>query len=110
MLSGMTTSEAITEVVFGTTRLPRERAGAKDLPRLTRGHWGIENGPRDVRDVTLGGDGSRTRKGPAPQVMTVLRNILIFLFKKWGHKSAPAATRHHVRHPEKCPRPLSSPT
>jgi hypothetical protein len=32
-----------TEVVMGITSLPRERAGAKKLLALTRGHWGIEN-------------------------------------------------------------------
>ncbi|MGI8446562.1 MAG: hypothetical protein ACR2MP_05110 [Streptosporangiaceae bacterium] len=31
-----------TEVVLGITSLPRERGGAKELLRLTRGHWGIE--------------------------------------------------------------------
>ena len=66
------------EVVFGITSLPRERAGAGELLRLTRSHWGIENGLHGVRDGTLREDAGRIRKGSAPQVMAILRNITIF--------------------------------
>ena len=37
------------EVLFGITSLLRERAGARDLLHLTRGHWGIDNGLHGVR-------------------------------------------------------------
>jgi hypothetical protein len=37
-----TGEEVHTEVVLGIASLPRERAGAKELLGLTRGHWGIE--------------------------------------------------------------------
>ncbi|MGZ3355792.1 MAG: ISAs1 family transposase, partial [Isosphaeraceae bacterium] len=48
------TSEKVeTEVVHGIASLPRERAGARELLHLTRGHWGIENGLHGVRDGTL---------------------------------------------------------
>ncbi|MBV8129799.1 MAG: ISAs1 family transposase [Planctomycetaceae bacterium] len=84
-----------TEVVFGITSLLPERAGVKGLLGLTRGHWGIENGLHGVRDGTLREDASRIRKGSGPEVMAALRNIVIFLFKRFGHKSAAAATRHY---------------
>ena len=45
--------------------------------QLTRGHWGIENKLHYKRDVTLGEDASRVRKGVAPQVMAALRNSVI---------------------------------
>jgi hypothetical protein len=98
-----------TEVLFGITSRPRERAGAKDLLGVTRGHWGIENGLHGVRDGTLREDASRIRKGSATQVMAGLRNIAIFLFKRLGHKSAAAATRYYVCHPEKSLEVLSTP-
>jgi predicted transposase YbfD/YdcC len=98
-----------TEVVYGITSLPRERAGAKQLLALVRGHWGIENGLHGVRDGTLREDASRIRKGSAPQVMAGLRNIIVFLFGRLGHKSAAAATRHYVCHPEKSVALLSTP-
>ena len=83
-----------TEVVLGITSVPRERAGAKELLALTRGHWGIENGLHGVRDGTLREDASRIRKGSATQVMAVVRNVVIFLFNRHGYKNAAAATRH----------------
>jgi predicted transposase YbfD/YdcC len=98
-----------TEVVYGITSLPRERAGAKELLALVRGHWGIENGLHGVRDGTLREDASRIRKGSAPQVMAGLRNIIVFLFDRLGHKSAAAATRHYVCQPEKAVALLSTP-
>jgi predicted transposase YbfD/YdcC len=105
-----TTREKVeTEVVFGITSLPRERAGAKELLELTRGHWGIENGLHGVRDGTLREDASRIRKGSGPEVMAALRNIVIFVFKRLGHTSAAAATRHYVCNPQKSLAVLSTP-
>ena len=65
------------ETVYGITRLSVEQADASRLLALTRGHWGIENGLHHKRDVTLGEDASRVRRGAAPQVMAALRNSLI---------------------------------
>ncbi len=67
------------EVVYGITSLSRERADAARLLGLVREHWGIENGAHYRRDVTLGEDLSRVRKGSAPQVMAALRNTVIHL-------------------------------
>jgi hypothetical protein len=96
-------------VVEGIASLPRQRAGAQELLGLTRGHWGIENGLHGVRDGTLREDASRIRKGTATETMAILRNIVIFLFKRLGHKNAAAATRHYVCHPEKSLEVLSTP-
>jgi predicted transposase YbfD/YdcC len=65
------------EVVYGITSLSPKRADAERLLELTREHWGIENGLHYRRDVTLGEDQSRIRKGTAPQVMAALRNAVI---------------------------------
>ena len=64
-IKGVTT----VEVVHGITSLSEQQADAARLLELTRGHWGIENGLHYVRDVTMGEDASRVRKGSAPQVM-----------------------------------------
>jgi predicted transposase YbfD/YdcC len=69
------------EVVYGITSLSRGRADAQRLLELTRGHWGIENGSHYRRDVTLGEDASRVRKGAAPQILAGLRNSIIHLVK-----------------------------
>ena len=52
-------------------------AGACELLKWTRGHWSIENRSHYVRDVTLGEDASRIRKGSGPEVMAALRNAAI---------------------------------
>lgn len=98
------------EVVYGIVSLPRERAGAKALLAANRDHWGIENDLHGVRDGTLREDASRIRKGSAPQVMAALRNIVVFLFNRSGLKSAAAATRHYVCHPDRALEVVSTPT
>ena len=67
------------EVVHGITSLGPERADAARLLALVRGHWQIENGSHYRRDVALGEDQSRIRKGSAPPVMAALRNTVIHL-------------------------------
>lgn len=98
------------EVVFGITSLPRERAGAVELNRLIRAHWGIENGLHNRRDGTLREDASRVRKGAGSQVMAALRNLVIYLRPRSGKANLAAATRHHMCHPEKSLEILSSRT
>jgi hypothetical protein len=65
------------EKVYGITSLGASGADATRLLELTRGHWEIENGLHYRRDVTLGEDQSRVRKGTAPQVMAALRNGIL---------------------------------
>lgn len=81
------------ETVHGITSLPAERADAQRLLELTRGHWGIENGLHYKRDVTLGEDVSRIRKGVAPQVMAALRNTVIQLLSQVVAPNLAAAMR-----------------
>jgi predicted transposase YbfD/YdcC len=67
------------ETVYGITSLSIEEADAARLLELTRDHWEIENRLHYKRDVTLGEDQSRVRKGTAPQVMAALRNSVLHL-------------------------------
>jgi hypothetical protein len=78
------------EVVYGITSLGREKADAARLLWLVRKHWEIENGSHYRRDVTLGEDASRVRKGTAPQVMAALRNTVIHLAREVGSGLAEA--------------------
>jgi predicted transposase YbfD/YdcC len=81
------------EVVHGITSLSLERANAHRLLQLARGHWGIENGLHYRRDVTLGEDQSRIRKGVAPQVMAALRNCIVHLLCTTVAPNLAVATR-----------------
>ena len=51
------------EVEYAMTSLKPEEADAKRLSGLVREHSGIENRLHYVRDVTLGEDACRVRKG-----------------------------------------------
>jgi predicted transposase YbfD/YdcC len=71
--------ETAVEVVYGVTSLGAEEADAGRLLGLVREHWRVENCLHYVRDVTLGEDACRVRKGSAPQVLAALRNAVVHL-------------------------------
>jgi hypothetical protein len=85
--------KATVEVVYGITSLSRERADARRLLELSRAHWGIENGSHYRRDVTLGEDQSRVRKGSAPEVLAGLRNSIIHMVQDVAPSLATAIRR-----------------
>ncbi len=78
------------------TCLPRTVADASELLRWVRGHWSIENGSHYVRDVTLGEDASRIRKGSGPEVMAALRNAAIGLLRSTGVTNIAEAVRRNA--------------
>ena len=88
-IGGVTT----VEVGYGITSLSEKGADAARLLGLTRMHWRIENGLHYVRDVTMGEDASRVRKGSAPQVMAALRNAVTFVV---AQEAGPKETRPEV--------------
>jgi predicted transposase YbfD/YdcC len=88
------------EVVYGITSLTRAAAGAGRLLEVTRRHWAIENGLHYVRDVTLGEDRCRVRKGRAAQVLASLRGVANYLLRGTDHPSVAAATRTMAARPD----------
>jgi len=95
-LNGKTTVEK----EYAMTSLKPEEADAKRLSELVREHWAIENELHYVRDVTLGEDACRVRKGPAPEVLAAVRNAVIYLLAGMGATSHAAAIRRLNAHPE----------
>ena len=87
-------------MIDGITSLPENEPNAQRLLGLTREHWGIENRLHYVRDVTLGEDGCRVRKGSAPQVLAAVRNAVIHLLAGVEAASPAAAIRRLNNHPE----------
>jgi len=79
-----------TDVRYAITSL---RAEAVRLLGYVRGHWKIENRLHYVRDVTLGEDASQVRSGSAPEVMAVLRNVVLGLLRRRGESNIAAAIR-----------------
>ena len=92
--------KATVEVVYGITSLSRLAADAGALLGYSRGHWGIENGLHYTRDVTLGEDRCRVRRGQAPRVLASLRNVAVYLLRNAGYPSVAAATRAMVARPD----------
>jgi hypothetical protein len=90
------------EVRYFITSVPRAVAGARQLLGWVRGHWSIENRSHYVRDVTLGEDASRVRRGSGPQVLAAVRNAALGLLRRWGgfESVAEALRRNAARVPE----------
>jgi hypothetical protein len=93
------TGQTRSEVAHAITPLGRERAAARQLLEVWRGHWHIENRLHWVRDVTFGGDRSQVRVGHAPQVMAALRNLTISLLRLSGAQNIAAACRRYAAQP-----------
>ena len=87
------------DVQYAITSLPPERADARTLLRLVRGHWRIENRLHYVRDVTLDEDRSRVRSGAAPQVLATCRNLALALLRRAAHDNVAAALRPYAGRP-----------
>lgn len=92
--------EKTVEVVYGITSLSPEEASAERLLEMTRAHWRIENQLHYVRDVTLGEDACRVRKGSAPQVLAAFRNAVVHLVASVPADSHPAAIEYLQIHPD----------
>jgi predicted transposase YbfD/YdcC len=56
-----------------------------------RGHWGIENKLHWCKDVSMNEDNSKTSGGMAAENISVLRNIVINLFRTNGYDSIKCA-------------------
>ncbi len=87
------------ENVYGITSLSRAQADAGRMLELIRGHWGIENGLHHVRDVTLGEDACRVRKGAT--VLAGLRNAALVLLNRLELPSIAEAVRACVLRPKR---------
>ena len=88
--------ERTTETRYFITSVPRPVAGAAGLLRWSRGHWTIENRSHYVRDVSLGEDASRIRKGSGPEVMAALRNLAIGFLRSTGVGNIAEAMRRNA--------------
>jgi hypothetical protein len=81
------------EIAYAITSVPRSQAGAAQLLKWWRAHWGIENRSHYVRDVTWQEDACRIRKGHAPENFAALRNALISCLRLAGHANLASALR-----------------
>lgn len=91
----MRTGEESLESSYAVTSLGRDRAGARELERLWRGHWTIENRVHYVRDETLKEDRCQIRKGNAPWALAALKNALLAGLRHVGWSNIAEALRYY---------------
>ncbi len=96
------------ETVCAITSLDPERASAKQLLAISRGHWGIENRLHWVRDVSFGEDACRVRTGEAPEILAAIRNAALRLMRSSGLSEIAAALRRHAAKPHEALRLIMS--
>ena len=75
------------ETVYLLTSLPPEVATPQRLLQLNRDYWGIENRVHWVRDVAMGEDRSRVRKGSLPRLLAAFANLAISILPLLGTKN-----------------------
>jgi len=83
--------------VYGVTSLGRDRAGARKVLDLVRGHWGIENRSHWIRDTLLREDDSRLATTQVVKVLAGLRGTVLTILHGYrrttGARSVAAARR-----------------
>lgn len=87
-----------TETVYAIVTLPAEQATPAELATWIRNHWFIEVRLHWVRDVTLGEDLHQARTGNGPEVLAILRNLIISVLRLADHDNIASALRHYSRH------------
>jgi hypothetical protein len=87
------------ESVCAITSLGPERAAARQLLAIARGHWHIENRVHWVRDVSLGEDACRVRTGEAAEILAAIRNAGLRLLRSARLTNLAAALRRHAAKP-----------
>jgi len=81
------------EVVYGLTSLTADEAKPERVLELVRSQWGIENGLHYRRDATLREDWCCVQIGQAPQMLTLINNLVLGLLARRGVQNVPEARR-----------------
>ena len=94
---------------YGVTSLRADEASPKMLLQVLRGHWGIEGGSHQRRDVTFHEDHCDLRRGHTAHIFAILNNLAIGLMTRSGFKNAAFARRVFAADPIRAFKLLISP-
>jgi len=95
-------TQAVTcSTTYGVTSLSAAQTGPHALLRLVVGHWGIEGGSHQRRDVTFHEDFCDLRRGHSAHILAILNNLAISLITRAGFANAPHARRTFAAHPQR---------
>jgi predicted transposase YbfD/YdcC len=87
------TGQTTHSTTYGVTSLNTAQADPRTLLRLVVGHWGIEGGSHQRRDVTFHEDFCDLRHGHSAHIMAILNNIAISLIARAEGPNAAHARR-----------------
>jgi predicted transposase YbfD/YdcC len=85
-------------VVYGLTSLAPPQATPKQLMKIIRSYWRIENGLHYRRDKTLHEDATRMNNSTQAEALAILNNLIIALSFRLGFRYLPQARRHFNAH------------
>lgn len=90
------TGKVSEQTIYGITSGSVEEFSAEEILRLTREHWGIENGLHYRRDVTFKEDACRQTSKRGGRVLAVLNNLTIGILRKKGWENIAKARRYYA--------------
>lgn len=73
------------DYAYAITSLPPETHGPKQLLEINREHWAVESF-HWLKDTILNEDASTIRTKNAPETLSLIRSLKLFLIKKFGFK------------------------
>ena len=85
-------------VIYGLTSLTATEAGPEQVLSFVRSQWGIENSLHYRRDATLREDWCCVRVGSAPQMLTLINNLVLGLLSRRSVRNVPEARRRFAAH------------
>lgn len=91
------TGKCSLEIAYGITSRPPEQADPRQVLKVNRGHWTIENGCHYIIDWNYDEDRSRIRTGHGPENITRLRRFAVGLIKSKGARSVSQKMRELTR-------------
>jgi DDE family transposase len=86
------------ETAYAVTSLAPEQATPKQLLRLWRRHWWIENREHWLRDAVFGEDANTTHTGSAPQAFAAFRNLTLSWLHLGPDRNLRAAREYYACH------------
>ena len=92
--------KSTTEISYGITSASNKKMSPERLGKIVREHWGVESN-HHIRDRTFDEDRSQVRKGNAPHMLAILRNLAISMLRIAGVANIATALRRLDRSPAK---------
>jgi len=86
------------ETAYAVTSLAPDQATPKQLLRLWRRHWWIENREHWLRDAVFGEDANTTHLGCAPQAFAAFRNLALSWLHLGPDRNLTAAREYYASH------------